>query len=127
MIKLTQYFWNLMEQAPSLLTMLACLVFALSRWKRYPKVSLTVALSLALLILHVIVFMFVYDLVPPLFLRGASYQNFEQTARTRQILFFALGFISNFFFAIGLGLLLVAIFMQRKPAPPSDSEVRITS
>jgi hypothetical protein len=120
MIKLTQYFWNLMEQAPSLLTMLACLVFALSRWKRYPKIALVVALSLGLLILHVIVFMFVYDLVPPLFLRSTVYQDYEQNARTRQIFFFVLGLISNIFFAIGFGLLLIAIFMQRKPALPSD-------
>lgn len=124
MIKLTQYFWNLMEQAPSLLTMLACLVFALSRWKRYPKVSLMVALSLGWLLLHIIVFMFVYDLVPPLFLRGAMYQNYEENARIRQILFFVLGLISNTLFAIGLGMLLVAVFMHRKPALPSENEVR---
>jgi hypothetical protein len=121
MIKLNQYFWNLVEQAPSLITMLACLVFALSRWKRYPKVSLMVALSLGLLILHIIVFMFVYDLVPPLFLRGATYQNYEQNARIRQILFFVMGLVSNIFFAIGFGLLLIGVFMRRKPALPSEN------
>src|ERR1044071_9023230 len=127
MIKLNQYFWNLMEQAPSLISMLACLVFALSRWKRYPKVSLVVALGLGLMVLHVIVFLFVYDFVPPLFLRGTTYQTFEQTARTRQILFFVLALISNFFFAIGLGTLLVGVFMNRKPALPTESEATVTS
>ncbi|HEV8589761.1 MAG TPA: hypothetical protein VGQ72_12865 [Pyrinomonadaceae bacterium] len=113
MSKLTQYFWTLAEQAPSLLAILACLVFALSRWKRNSRVSLVVTLALALLIVHVIVFLFVYDLVPPIFLKGALSQTFEQMQRTRTILFLVLGLIYNSFLAVGFGLLLAAIFMQR--------------
>ena len=120
MEKLSQYFWTLAEQLPSLIAMAACLVFALTRWKRYPKVALMVALSMALLLIHVIVFLFVYDWIPPLFLRGTMSQSFEDNERTRKIVYLVLGLIYNTAAAIGFAVLVAAIFMQRRPVPPSD-------
>lgn len=120
MEKLSQYFWTLAEQSPSLIAMAACLVFALTRWKRYPKVALMVALSMALLLVHVLVFLFIYDWIPPLFLRRDSSRSFDEIERTRKIVFLVLGLISNTTFAIGLAVLVAGIFMQRRPAPPSD-------
>lgn len=117
MVKLTQYFWNLVEQLPSLLTMLGCLVFALLRWKRHPKVSLMVVLGLGLLFLHVIVFLFVYDLVPPLFIRP---ENYLTNATIRRNVFLVLGLISNTVAAVAYGVLLAAVFMQRTRAPQSE-------
>ncbi len=114
MIKLTQYFWSLIEQLPSLLTMLGCVVFALIRWKRHPKVSLMVVLGLGLLFLHAIVFMFVYDLVPPLFIKPGYYEN---SATIRRNVFFVLGLISNTVAAVSYGVLLAAVFMQRTRVP----------
>jgi hypothetical protein len=114
MFKLTHYFWNLVEQLPSLLVMLGCLVFAFVRWKRYPKVSLMVVLGLCLLLLHVIVFLFVYDLVPPIFIKP---ENYLTNATIRRNVYLVLGLISNTVAAISFGVLLVAIFMQRTRAP----------
>ncbi|HKP37943.1 MAG TPA: hypothetical protein VJT71_13885 [Pyrinomonadaceae bacterium] len=121
MVKLTHYFWILAEQAPSLLAMLGGIVFALTRWKRYPKVSLAVALGLGFLLLHVIVFMFIYDLVPPMFLKDATYQSFEERERIRRIVSVILGIIYNASAAVGFGILVAGIFMQRRPAPLSDA------
>ena len=96
-------------------------MFALTRWKRYPKVSLAVALGLGFLLLHVIVFMFIYDLVPPMFLKDATYQSFEERERIRRIVSVILGIIYNASAAVGFGILVAGIFMQRRPAPLSDA------
>jgi riboflavin transporter FmnP len=121
MEKLSQYFWTFVEQSPSLIAMLACLVFALTRWKRFPKVALAVALSLGLIIIHAIVFIFVYDLVLPIFLKPALAQSTEQFESTRRIVYLVTGLIYNSLLAVGFGILLAGVFMQRKPAPQSDS------
>ena len=121
MEKLSLYFWQLVQQAPSLIAMLAGLVFALTRWKRYPKVAMAVALGLGLLIIHAIVFMFVYDLVPPIFIKASMYQSYEQTARIRRVLYLVLGLFYNLSLAVGFGILLAGIFIQRNQAPRSDS------
>ena len=121
MEKLSQYFWTFVEQSPSLIAMLACLVFALTRWKRLPKVALAVALSLGLIIIHAIVFIFVYDLVLPIFLKPALAQSIEQFESTRRIVYLVTGLIYNSLLAVGFGILLAGIFMQRKPAPQPDS------
>jgi len=112
MTKLSQYFWNLAEQLPSLIAMIGCIGFALMRWKRHPKISLMIVVSLGLLLLHAVVFMFIYDLVPPLFFKPDS---FEDLATIRRNVFLVLGFVSNSVAAVGFALLLAAIFMQRKP------------
>jgi len=117
MTKLSQYFWNLAEQLPSLITMLGCLVFAFIRWKRHPKVSLMVALGLGLLLLHTIVFMLVYDLVPPLFIKA---ENYATTEATRRSVFLVIGLISNTASAICFGVLLTGVFMQRGRVVPSE-------
>jgi hypothetical protein len=114
MVKLSQYFWNLVEQLPSLLTMLGCMVFAFLRWKRHPKVSLMVVLGLGLLFLHVIVFLFVYDLIPPLFIRP---ENYLTNAAVRRNVFLVLGLISNTVAAVAYAVLLAGVFMQRTRAP----------
>jgi hypothetical protein len=121
MAKFTQYFWGFAEQLPSLLALLGGLVFALTQWKKYPKVAMMVALGLGLLIIHIIIFMFVYDLAPPLFLRDTISQSYEKTARIRRILYLVLGLIYNATAIVGYGILVAAIFMQRKRAPPPDS------
>jgi hypothetical protein len=119
MTKLANYFWVLLEQSPSLIAMLACLVFALTRWKRYPKVAMVVAVGLALLLVHAIVFIFVYDLVPPIFLKS-TYQNTEESERISRIVYVVLGLIYNTTAAVGFGILLAGVFIQRKPANQSN-------
>jgi len=111
MSKLTQYFWTLAEQLPSLIAMIGCIGFALMRWKRHPRISLTIVAGVGLLFVHALVFMFIYDLVPPLFIKP---NNFENMATIRRNVFLVLGFISNSVAAVGFALLLAAIFMERK-------------
>lgn len=92
------------------------IVFALTRWKRTPKVSMMVVLGLVLMFVHVFVFLIVYDLVPPIFLRGisATTTEFETAERIRRNLFLTLGLISNALLAVPFALLLAAVFMGRK-------------
>ena len=101
------------EQIPTLLTYTACLVFALTRWKRYPKVSLTVALALAIFLVQVFVFTIIYAFVPDYFIRSANPENVQTVIRN---VYLVLGLISNSISAVALALLLAAIFMQRRLA-----------
>ena len=116
--KLIQYFWSLVEQLPSLLTLIGCIVFALMRWKRHPKVSLLLVAGLGLLLVHAFVFLLVYDLVPPLFIKPDNYAN---TASIRRTLYLVLGLIANTSIAISFALLLGAVFTQRNSSGPAGS------
>ena len=112
--KLLGMLWDFAMQLPSLLTMLACIVVAIIRWKRHPKVSLTVMISLALLLLVTLVFPFVYSLVPDLIVKPGDF-------KTRQTVFTVISFFYNSFSGIALAVLLAAIFMQRN-TPASLAE-----
>ncbi len=98
----------LAEQLPSLITMIACIVFALTRRKRYPKVSLVVIIGLSLLILHIFVFSVVYGWVPDWFLKSDTYD----AIRARNV-YLVLGLINNTFAALFIAMLLAAVVMQR--------------
>lgn len=102
----------LAEQLPSLITMIACIVFALTRRRRYPTVSLLVIISLGLLILHIFVFSVVYGWVPDWLLKSDTYD----AIRTRNV-YLVLGLINNTFAALFVAVLLAAVFMQRKRDP----------
>jgi hypothetical protein len=108
--KLLELLKDLAEQLPSLLTILACMVFAIVRWKRYPKVALVVLVGLCLLLLHAVVFAVVYTWVPDLFIRSASYPTQASVIR---IVYLVLGLITNASLGAALSLLLAGIFIQR--------------
>jgi hypothetical protein len=99
------------EQLPTLLTYTACLIFALTRWKRYPKVSLTVAIALAIFLLQAIIFTLVYAFVPDYFIRSASSQDIQTVVRN---VYLVLGLISYGVSAVALAVLLIGIFMKRR-------------
>lgn len=109
--RLFELFRAFLEQIPTLLTLLACIVFAITRWKRHPKVAMVVAIGLGILLIHMIVFTFVYNIVPGYFIRSTSYENVEQVIRN---VYLVLGWISNSFAAVGFAVLLTGIFMRRK-------------
>lgn len=109
--KLLNLLKAILEQAPSLLTLLGCIVFAITRWKRHPKVSLVLVISLGLLFFHGIVFSAVYNWVPGWFLQAGPYDP----AAFRRV-YLVLGLISNTSAAVIFALLLAAIFIQRRPA-----------
>jgi hypothetical protein len=103
----------LLEQTPSLLILLVCIVLAFIRWKRHPKVSLTLVIGLGLLLLHGIAFAIVYHVVPYWFIRSATSENIQVVI---QRVYLVLALISNSLAAVCFVVLLVAVFMQRNPA-----------
>ena len=119
MTKLTEYFWTLAEQLPSLITMIGCIAFALIRWKRHPKVSLMVVLSVGLLFLHALVFLLIFDLVPPLFIKPGGFEDSESVRLTVSLV---LGILYNGGLAVAFALLLGAVFMQRKPGGSNEPQ-----
>lgn len=114
--RIWEALWGIAVQLPSLLTMLACIVVAVIRWKRHPKVSMTLLISLGFLFLHTLVFAFVYAFVPDLFVGPGNF-----TAMRTVITI--ISFIYNSSLAIAFGILLTAVFMQRRAyqARPEES------
>ncbi len=96
---------NVLTQLPSLLTLLVCLIIALARWKRHPKISLIASSAFIFLILHALVFSAAYIWIPRL-LYGAE----GDASRT---FFTMLAVITNGLFAVSLATLLVAVFVDR--------------
>ena len=109
--KLFEALWSLVVQLPSLLTVIACIVAAIIRWKRHPRISLAIVIGLSLIIVHTFIFAFVYAFVPELFARPGNY-SMVLTVIT------VISFIYNSSLAIALGVMLTAVFMGRS-APAS--------
>ena|SRR5258708_4923603 len=99
---------DLLTQLPSLLTLFVFLIVTLLRWKRHPKVSAVGALSLFLLIVHGLFFSVAYIWILRLFPVASAIDQ----SRNFMNLFVLIG---NVLFAIILALLIVAIFLERKP------------
>jgi nucleoside recognition membrane protein YjiH len=98
----------LAEELPSLIAMIVCIGFAISRRKRYPKVSVMIIISLVLFILHVLVFNIIYTWVPGLFL---TWDN-SDPVKSRNF-YLVLGLISNIFAALCMAVLLASVFIVR--------------
>lgn len=107
--KLFEILRTLLLQLPSLITMFACIVFAIVRWKRHPKVSLTLIISLVLMIAVSVAFAFIYEFVPDLFRKPGDLGS-------TQTVFMVISFFYNSLWAVALAILLAAIFMQRRRA-----------
>ena len=105
--KLFDLLKAIVQQLPSLFTLIACMIFAIARWKRSPKVALLVLISLALLFIHGIAFSIIYNWVPGLFIKPVY------DATTMRSVYLVLGLISNGIAAVIFAILLGAIFMQR--------------
>ena len=103
--QLSQFLRSLLQQLPSMLTLIACLIFCLVRARRHPRVALLAAFSLFFLLLHGILFAAVYVWVPNWFVaygEPAPSQTFMMVLRLTY----------NTTLALGFGLLLAAIFMR---------------
>jgi hypothetical protein len=108
--KLLELLKDLVEQLPSLLTIVACMVFAITRWKRARTVSLVVLIGLVLMFLHSIMSAVVYTWVPDLFIGSTSYPSQANTIRT---VYLILGLITNASMGVIIAILLTAVFVQR--------------
>jgi uncharacterized membrane protein len=104
--KFEQLFWNLAGQLPSLIAIIGCMVFVVTRWKRYPKVSLMTLMGLLLIFVADFLFGVIFIWAPDLL------TNRDRASVTG--VFTALGLISNTVFAIAFIFLLAAIFIQRR-------------
>ena len=100
---------NVLLQLPSLLTICGCIVFAIVRRRRNPQVSVTVIAGLAVLFLGALIFAFVFAFVPDWLIAP---ENFK----ARQTLVAMFSFVYNCSLAIGLAILLRAVFMRRGQA-----------
>jgi len=108
--KLLELLKDLGEQLPSLLTIVACMVFAITRWKRARTVSLVVLIGLVLMFLHSIMSSVVYTWVPDLFIGSTSYPSQANTIRT---VYLILGLITNASMGVIIAILLTAVFVKR--------------
>jgi len=115
--KFYDLFWGLLEQLPSLISIMACLIFAVTRWKRYPKVAPLVVISLVLLLLHGPIFAAVYNWVPDLLVGSDTTAN----ARISNNVMLMLSLSYHTALAIPFTLLLVSIFRRRDAAPGEAS------
>src|SRR3979411_3092528 len=106
--KFYDLLWGLLEQLPSLVTILACLIFVATRWKRYPRVAPLVLVSLVLLLLRGPIFA-VYNWVADLLVN----QTPSAGARISNNVMVVLSLIYHTALAIPITLLLVSIFMRR--------------
>jgi hypothetical protein len=113
---------DLLEQLPSLLTILALIIVAIVRWKRHPKVSLLTSAGLTLLLLNAIVFGGVYAWVPNVLIESALPENRDTVARN---VYLILGLATNMSLAVALGLLLGAIFIQRPSTDTSADPIGV--
>ncbi len=104
--KLYEVLTGLLLQLPSLLAIVACLVAAIIRWKRHPKPSLLIVLSLLMLFAITILFAFVYAFVPDWF-------RATNDIKTTQTIVMIISFAYNSLWAVALAILLAAIFIKR--------------
>ncbi len=107
--KWTELLKSFLQQIPTLLTFLVCIIFVISRWKRYPRVSLMVLLALIVDLFHQILFTFVYNWVPDWFIGTGPYN----AVHNRNV-FLVLGLITNTVTAVVIVLYLGAIFTNRQ-------------
>jgi disulfide bond formation protein DsbB len=107
---LFELFRNFGVQLISLLTLLICLGIVLYRWKRHPRVSLIAAIGLVLLILHSLIFS-VADVWLPRWFINPGYLSVDS-------FYTILGLATSVTLAIAFAVLLLAVFIDRQPAPP---------
>lgn len=99
---------DVLTQLPSLLAMFICVIIALIRWKRHPKISLLVMLGLTSMILEALIFAAVYAWVP-------RWMASSEPIESRQVIYTALSVSHNSLIALSMGLLLLAAFIGRRP------------
>ncbi len=105
--RLLDVLQSLLTQLPSVLAILGCMVAAIIRWRRHPRVSLTVLISLLLLLAITFAFAFIYAFVPYLLRKpGDDFNSMRSTIAV-------ITFLYNSLWALALAVLLAAIFMKR--------------
>ncbi|SRR5258708_28793650 len=97
---------NTLVQFPLLVTLIVCSILAVARWKRHPKVSLSVLISMVLLFLHSLTFALVFAVGTDWLARMFGFRPEKSII--------VLSFIYNSTLAIIVAILLMGVFIQRR-------------
>ena len=108
--QLVELLESLLTQVPSLVTLLVGIVVAFLRWRRHPGVSLVLAAGLIWMLIHLFVFSVVYTFLPNIVSSSVIFLR-----PSLDFIYTAVGFSFNLLLAVGLALLLIAIFVRRTP------------
>lgn len=110
--KLYELVRGIGPQLISFITILVCIVVAIVRRKRHPKASLFVVLGLIPWFLQP----FVYSIITVFF----SGTIIETNIMSSDHFYLMMSLISSVFFVVGLALLLIAVFVDRKPVSQNE-------
>ena len=104
-----EYFLiGLLVNIPSVLTALVCIIVAAVLWKRHPKTSALVIVSMVWLTLQMFVSEAVFFFAPQWFIEQGKISSLDT-------FYNAAGIFNNIMSALALGLLLLAVFSNRTP------------
>lgn len=92
---------------PYLLVLVGGLVVVLMRWSRHPRASLMALLGIAVLLLSSLATLVVYDLV------SMAMNRWQWPMERAELLFTATSFLVFTVDAVGVALLLAAVFRER--------------
>jgi len=105
-----EYFLiGMLVNIPSVLTALVCIIVAAVLWKRHPKTSLLVIVSMVWLTLQMFMSEAVFYFVPQWLIEQGKYSSLD-------IFYNVAGILNSILTALALGLLLWAVFGHRTPA-----------
>jgi hypothetical protein len=103
---------QLATRSPTLLLFATGLVLAIAFWSRYPRPCMLVFLAMSLALIVTVCSAFVFLYLP------RAMNEFGWDHLQLSLMFTVVGVITNVFHAGALGLLLAAVFVDRRPLPP---------
>lgn len=108
--------YGLLTHLPSLATALACMLIAITRWRRHPKISLLIVWSMALLLLQLLFFQVIYRF-------GLRWLSVYGPNISPDVYYTGTSVLYNVMTALALALLLIAIFSRSEPSRNTAFEV----
>ncbi|MFN2596912.1 MAG: hypothetical protein ABR563_06980 [Pyrinomonadaceae bacterium] len=107
----SDFLFRQLQDAPSLLAALVCILIAAVRWRRHPAASLLTILGLGLLAVQTLFFNVLFFFAPERFAQlhvaPATFQTFNRLMFLSQ----------NIIVTLALALLLTAVFVRRELPP----------
>ncbi|HYH84403.1 MAG TPA: hypothetical protein VEX60_02910 [Pyrinomonadaceae bacterium] len=103
------FILGLLVQLPSILTALVCIIIAAVRWKRHPRISLLLILSLSWITVQSLIFDAIFFFAPQWLIDQGKTSSLDT-------FYTVTGVTYNVMAALALALLLVAVFSLRMPS-----------
>jgi len=108
----------MLQRAPLLLVILVGIIFALTRWKRHPKISFCAAVGLVIyLFKHIVLAQLSYSI-------PAVMKSWNLSYAAANNMYTALYVVGDLAFAAVVIILVIAAFAQRTPIANQDSTYR---